>query len=141
MFGAEIIQSGNDLTIIALGKMVKTAIEVAKILQDKKISCEIINARFLKPLDTETILKSINKTKNLITIEDGIITGGLASSVQALISNIPNIKAKYFAYPDEFIKHGTQEELEKIYHMDAESIANSWEQFVGATRKSHDKMM
>ena len=67
---AEIIKEGNDLTIIAIGKMVERAVEISKLLEKENINVEIINARFLKPLDKETILKSVEKTKNTITIED-----------------------------------------------------------------------
>lgn len=121
---AEILKEGKDLTIIAYGKTVKTALRVSEILREKNISCEIINTRFLKPIDSNTILHSINKTKKFITIEDNVINGGLASQVKELIINNPNVIGKYFAYPDEFIKHGSCDELEKLYGMDAESIAN-----------------
>lgn len=67
---AEIIKKGNDLTIVAVGKMVERAVEVSQILEKENINAEIINARFLKPLDKETILNSIRKTKKVITIED-----------------------------------------------------------------------
>lgn len=67
---AEIIKKGNDLTIVAIGKMVERAVEVSQILEKENINAEIINARFLKPLDKETILNSIRKTKKVITIED-----------------------------------------------------------------------
>ena len=73
---SEIIKEGKDLTIIAIGKMVEKAKEVAELLKKDNIDAEIINARFLKPLDKETILKSIEKTKNVATIEDGLIEGG-----------------------------------------------------------------
>ena len=63
------------MSIIAIGKMVERAKEVADLLPEKNI--EIINARFLKPLDKEAILKSIEKTKRVVTIEDGLIEGGL----------------------------------------------------------------
>lgn len=120
---AEILKKGSDISIIAFGKTVKTAIDVSKILESKNISAEIINARFLKPLDAGTILNSIRKTKKFITIEDNIINGGLANAVENLIINEKDVVGKYFAYPDEFVKHGTPEEIEKIYKMDAESIA------------------
>ena len=74
---AEILKEGKDLSIIAIGKMLERAIEVSKLLKEKNIDAEIVNARFLKPLDEETILKSAEKTKKLITIEDGILKGGL----------------------------------------------------------------
>jgi len=74
---AEIVKKGTNITIVAIGKMVERAFEVAEFLQKENIDVEIINARFLKPLDKETILKSIEKTKAVITLEDGILKGGL----------------------------------------------------------------
>lgn len=84
---AEVIKTGYDLTIIAIGKMLERAVEVSNILEAQGISTEVINARFLKPIDKETILRSIDKTKNVITIEDNIIKGGLGSAVEELMSD------------------------------------------------------
>ena len=121
---AEILKRGKDISIIAIGKTVSRAIEVVKMLEKEKIDAEVINARFLKPLDIEAIKKSIEKTRNVITIEDGTIINGLGTATKELIinENMENIKIKSYAYPDEFIKHGSVEELEKIYSQDAKSI-------------------
>ena len=70
---AEVLKEGKDLTIIAIGKMVSRAIEVSNLLKENGIDAEVINARFLKPLDKDCILKSCEKTKKVITIEDGIL--------------------------------------------------------------------
>ena len=123
---AEIIKNGEDITIIAIGKMVARAMEVANILEEKGINAEVINARFLKPLDDETITNSINKTKAVITIEDNIIEGALGTKIEELIVEKDiQAKVKKIGYPDKFIKHGTPQELEKIYGLDAENIANN----------------
>ena len=74
---AEIVKKGTDITIVAIGKMVERALEVSELLKKEGLDAEIINARFLKPLDKETILKSVEKTKKVVTIEDGILKGGL----------------------------------------------------------------
>ncbi len=74
---SEIIKQGTDITIISIGKMVERAMEISELLKKENIDAEVINARFLKPLDKETILKSIEKTKKVVTIEDGILKGGL----------------------------------------------------------------
>ena len=120
---SEIIQEGKDISIIAIGKMVERAKEIAELLPEKSI--EIINARFLKPLDEETILKSIEKTKNVITIEDNLLHGGLGTSVIELInkSKIENVKVKTYGYDDIFVEHGKVEELEEKYGLTAEKIA------------------
>ena len=121
---AEILHTGKDLTILAIGKTVATALEVSKILEKKKISAEVINARFLKPLDSDTIMNSLRKTKRIITIEDNVITGGLASAIQNLIINEKDILfKKFFAYPDEFIKHGSTSEIEDEFGLSSEKIA------------------
>jgi len=114
---AEIIQQGEDITIIAIGKMVAKAMKIAQKLKNEEgKSVEVINARFLKPLDEKTIKISIEKTKNVITIEDGTKINGLGTSIKELIidNNLENIKITTMAYPDEFIEHGTVEELEKL---------------------------
>ena len=123
---AEILRQGKALTIIAIGKMVDYAVQVTDKLRQKNIEVELINARFLKPFDRETILNSINKTKNVITIEDNIIKGGLATSVKELIieNDLPNINLKCFGYPNEFIKHGNVSDIEKKYGLDVNSIFN-----------------
>ena len=90
----------------------------------KNIDAEVINVRFLKPLDVETLKKSIEKTKKVITIEDGTIINGLGTAIKELIvdHHIENVKIKTYAYPDKFIQHGSVDELENIYHLDEDSI-------------------
>ena len=135
---AEILKEGQDLTIIAIGKTVARAMKVAEKLEEMsnreqdvdephKKTVEVINARFLKPIDKDTIKKSIEKTKNVITIEDGTIINGLATAVQEIIceEKIEGVEVKNFAYPDKFIQHGGVEELEKIYGLDEQTIIAS----------------
>ena len=121
---AEVLKEGHDVTIIGIGKMDATAMKVANELQKENIEAEVINARFLKPLDNEKISKSIEKTKFVVTVEDGTIIGGLGDSIKEMLinNNIKDVKIKCFAYPDEFIKHGAVQELEKLYGIDTESI-------------------
>ncbi len=123
--GNEFENNEKCVTIVAIGNMVERAVEVSNILKGKGIGTEVINSRFLKPLDKEEIIKSITKTKNCITIEDGVITGGLGTSIKEMIvdENLRDVKIKAFAYPDKFIEHGSIPELEKKYGMDAETIA------------------
>lgn len=123
---AEILKEGNDLSIIAIGKTVARAMKIAEKMEERQenISVEVINARFLKPIDKETIKQSIEKTRNIITIEDGTIINGLATAVQEMIQEeeLQGVKIKNYAYPDKYIQHGSVEELEKIYGLDEETI-------------------
>ena len=100
--------------------MVPYAMKVAEKLHEDKIEAEVINIRFMKPLDIKMIEKSLEKTNRLYTIEDNDIHGGLGETIKANLSKC--YKTKIFAYPDEFIKHGSIPEIEKKYGLDVESI-------------------
>ena len=138
------LQEGKNLTIIAIGKTVAKAIKIANEIEkhefeDGQISVEVINARFLKPLDRETIKSSILKTKNVITIEDGTVINGLATAIKELIveENLEDVNLKTYAYPDKFIEHGSVEELEKRYKIDEETIVKDIMANWGQVRISH----
>lgn len=115
------------MTILAIGRMVEKAMEVAKELEKEDKKAEVINVRFLKPLDETTILKSIQKTKKVITIEDNILSGGLASHIEHLLieNQLENIKWKSFGWNNNFVEHGKVEELEKLYGLDVETIVKT----------------
>ena len=126
---AEVLRNGTDMTIVAMGKMVPRALKVARELAENKKSVEVINARFLKPLDENTIMKSIKRTKYVITIEDGTKIDGLATAVKELIvdKNIRGVRFKSFAYPDDYIRHGTVTEIEDLYNMSVKKIVSEIE--------------
>ena len=113
---AEILKEGQDVSIIAIGKRVAKAIKIADEYNENGIKAEVINARFLKPLDVETIKCSIEKTKNVLVLEDGTKINGLGTAIEELIveENLQGIQFEKQAWPDEFIKQGTVEELENI---------------------------
>ena len=121
---AEVLKKGTDITIVAIGKMVARAMKIAEKLEKEEIQAEVINSRFLKPFDKQTIKETIQKTRNVITIEDGTSINGLGTAVEELIieEKLENINFQKLAYPDEFIKHGSVEELEKIYGLDEENV-------------------
>jgi len=120
---ATLVASGNDLTILTIGNTLQKGIELSNKLKKKKISCDVINTRFLKPLDEKTILNSITKTKKVITIEDNLLKGGLSDAILELINkNKLNINIKSFGYDDTFVTHGSNSELEELYHLDIKNI-------------------
>lgn len=115
---AEILREGKDVTIVGIGKTVASAIELADKLKENEIEAEVINARFLKPFDKETIVKSITKTRKVITMEDNTIVGGLGTEIKELIATnkeMQNIEIKTYGIEDEFVGFSTWEDLfEKI---------------------------
>lgn len=124
---AEILKEGEDVSIIAIGKMVSRAMKIAEELEKENINAEVINTRFLKPLDVKNIKNSIDKTKKVVTIEDGTTINGLGTAIKELIidENLQGIKLECFAYPDKFIQHGLVQELEEIYGLDEENIIDN----------------
>ena len=119
---AQLVSEGSDVTIIASGRMVKRAQEVARIAGR---SVEIIALPTIKPLDEAAIIASAIKTKNVITIEDNVKTGGIGSMVATLLKE-KRIECKFriFAFPDTPVTHGSTDELDKLYGLDAASIAS-----------------
>lgn len=112
---------GKDITIIASGKMVNTALEVREILKNSNIDAEVLNLRFIKPLDEEMILKSVNKTNKAIIIDEAC-SHGAAIMIKDTIPKSVDVMLK--TLPDMFIKQGTIEELLKENKLDSQSIAN-----------------
>ena len=119
---AQCIQNGSDVTIIATGRMVKRAEEVAKLTTK---SVEILAMPTIKPLDTKSIIESAKKTGSVITIEDNVKIGGMGSMIGTLLEeNHIDCKFKIFAFPDQPITHGSIDELDKLYGLDAKTIAS-----------------
>jgi len=121
----EVLFTGKDIAIIAIGKMVEHGNKVRKRLIESNINATLVNARFVKPLD-ETLINDISSKHSLIiTMEDNAKMGGFGSSVNDLLiklnykGNILNI-----GLPDNFIEHGSVEELFKHYNIDVDSIVN-----------------
>ena len=129
---SELISSGDDITIITIGNAVYKGIKVAEKLKEDGKTCDIINCRFLKPIDRKNIISSIEKTKRVAVIEDGTIVGGLSSAIKNIIAEekMDIISSNYYAYPDKFIEHGSVDELEKKYKVDIDSIYKSLKQTI-----------
>lgn len=121
----EIVLEGSDITVVAVGTMLKTALEAARKLDGQGISCELINPRFIKPVDSELIFESVKKTGRMLTIEDNAVNGGFGNNIMALLNEkAPDTKVKVLGFPDNFIQHGSRSELLKINGLDKEAIIN-----------------
>lgn len=121
---ASVLKSGSDVTILAEGQSVSTAIDVAELLSKKGITAEVIDARTIKPLDFDTVFESALKTGNLYTVEENLRRGGMGEMVasEAKVRNLQfNMRIK--AVEDKFVTHGTISELNEFYGFTAEKIA------------------
>jgi 1-deoxy-D-xylulose-5-phosphate synthase len=118
------IKNGNDIAIFTLGDMVKIAMETSEILHKKGISVSVINLLTLKPLDIAGIERVIRSVKGFLTLENGIISGGIGESILANIKPQYREKFLFFAgFPDQFIPHGTVSQLFEEYGLDPISLS------------------
>jgi len=122
---AQILSEGNDVSIFACGHLVWKAIEAGKILEEKGYSVEVINIHTIKPLDVEAVVRSITKTKCVVTAEEHNIIGGLGDSIaQVAARNFP-VPLEYVGTHDTFGESGTPVELLKKYGLDTPNIVDA----------------
>lgn len=121
---SELIYSGTDVAIIAVGNMVKTALEVAEILKAEGRRITLVNARFISPLDTEMIDRLASSHNLIITLEENVKSGGFGQKVaDYLLETGKQVRFMNISTPDMFIEHGSVNELVRRLGLDCESIA------------------
>lgn len=120
------LEQGNDLAIIAIGRGMTIAQEVAKKLKEEGIFATLIDARFIKPLDNSGLVEICSRCRYVITIEEGVLMGGFGSSVLEILADY-NVHAKMIriGVPDEFVEHGKVDQLFDFLGMDADSIVET----------------
>jgi 1-deoxy-D-xylulose-5-phosphate synthase len=122
----ETLREGNDLTLVGCGAMVSTALRTAELLERDGIRAAVLNGRFIKPMDVPRLLEFARRTGHVVTLEDNVLLGGFGSGVlEELAAHGVEIPVKRFGLPDEFVEHGTREELFVELGLDAESIASA----------------
>lgn len=119
---SHIVHEGNDVTIIAVGNLLEAATNAAKQLEQKGVNAEVINLGTIKPLDEETIIKSVKKTNAVLTLEDGIIEGGIGEQIGAILqkNNIDAI-VENRGY-DKFVAQAKVSSIHQKYGLDDRGI-------------------
>ena len=114
----------ESICLVAVGSMVKTAIQVRKILSEKGVDVAVCNARFVKPIDTDLMLEIGAKYKKVFTLEENVASGGFGEKVRRLYDD-NRVKAALFSVniPDEYVEHGNVDILKKELGIDADSVA------------------
>jgi len=123
----EILREGTDAAIIAYGSMVYPALEAAAILEKNGIDATIINARFVKPLDSELILGAARDHELIVTVEEAYLAGGFGSAVMELLEKnnmLERVKVVRIGVPDEIVTHGDPKFLLGKYGLNADGIAS-----------------
>lgn len=120
---ARLIREGNDIAILSIGHPGNFVVEAALRLASEGISITHYDMRFLAPLDTEALHSVFKKFDRIITVEDGVLKGGLGTAVVEFIcDNGYNAEIRRLGIPDYFVEHGTQEELIRECGFDTNSI-------------------
>jgi transketolase len=122
---ADVLMEGTDVTIIACGHLVWKSIEAAEALKNIGVSAEVINMHTIKPLDQDAILKSLQKTKCVVTAEEHMRNGGLGDAVaQVLAQHMPSPQ-EFVAVNDTFGESGTPNELLAKYGLETQDIVSA----------------
>jgi len=119
---ADVIIEGTDVTIIACGHLVWKSIEAARQLAEQGIYAEVINMHTIKPLDSEAVLKSVSKTRCVVTAEEHMRNGGLGDAVAQLLSQNNPTPQEFVAVNDKFGESGTPNELMVKYGLESANI-------------------
>ena len=122
LFKSDVLKEGKDVTIIASGTMVHTSLEAAHDLSSEGIDVEVISLNTIKPLDKDTILKSVKKTNRVITCENHNIYGGVFGAISELLCEEYPVKVTPIGVKDEFGQVGKYNDLAKYYHMTKDDI-------------------
>lgn len=119
---ANLLLEGDDVTIIAVGDVMSIALDAAKDLEAKGISARVLDMHTIKPLDNEAVIKALNETKGIITIEDHTIINGLGSAVSEVVCENGGGKVYRVGIPDVFGESGPYDVLLKQNKITAEEI-------------------
>ncbi len=122
---AETLREGKDVAIVAYGSMVAPALNASERLNSDGIEATVVNARFVKPLDAETILRIAREHDVIITVEEAYLAGGFGSAVLELLEQNglqDKVKVVRMGVSDEIVTHGDPKKLLASYGLDADGI-------------------
>lgn len=130
---AEEIKTGSDVCLWAAGSMVDEAVKAAEALAEQGISAGVVNMRFVKPLDTELLVKTALQCKNIVTLEEGTVEGGAGSAVLEELNDnglVGKVKVLNLGIPDKYIPHGDKKLLMRDIGLDHDSIVKRIAEFL-----------
>jgi 1-deoxy-D-xylulose-5-phosphate synthase len=122
---AESLTDSGDILIVAVGSMVNPSLRAAENLKKMGIESEVIDARFIKPLDEKLFKEKFINYDKVVTVEENVLNGGFGSGILEFIEkeNIKGTAVKRIGLPDEFVTHGTMNELRAMYNLNSDGIA------------------
>jgi len=126
----EVLREGKDLCILALGNMVKSALDVAdRLIEEDNLSVKVINMRKIKPIAFEKLHQAVGSINKVVTIEDNVIIGGFGSIISQNFNNQYDLLT--IGFKDQFVEHGATEDLFKRHGLSKAGIYNQIKKFLG----------
>ena len=120
---AEMLYEEKDIALFALGSMVSTGEHVREKLKEKGYSCTLVNARFVKPLDTDMIDRLCRSHRLIVTMEENVLRGGMGMCATRYIhEHYPEIRVIQVALPDAYVEHGNVSVLREMLGIDSDSV-------------------
>jgi 1-deoxy-D-xylulose-5-phosphate synthase len=128
----EVLREGRDVAIFAIGAEVWPAHEAAEALAREGIDAAVINARFIKPLDDDLIVRFCRSGARVVTVEEGSLAGGFGAAIMERVEQleIPDVEFHRIGIPDEYVHHGSQDILRAQYDLHADGIAARVKKFL-----------
>jgi 1-deoxy-D-xylulose-5-phosphate synthase len=133
----EILSEGEDILIFAIGKSVCDALDARKLLSDEGLSAQVVNCRFVKPLDEDLIISLAKKIPRIITAEENALHAGFGSAVLECLmdAGVSGIQVKRIGIPDAFVEHGKPAQLRAVSGIDSHAIAQAAREMVGISHR------
>ena len=129
----EVLNRGNNVVILAVGSMVNKAMDIAKKLENNNMSCEVVNCRFIKPMDKDYLNDSLRNFSKIITLEEGVINGGFGEGIAAWLSdNNAKNDLLNIGLPNNFVDHGPRKVLLEEVGLDYESLTEKVLSFINS---------
>jgi 1-deoxy-D-xylulose-5-phosphate synthase len=134
---AEMLRTGSDGMFIACGSLLHTCLQAADRLAEEGIDFGAINARFVKPLDTATILQAVRDCPLVVTVEEGVLMGGFGSAVLEAASDagLDASRIRRLGIPDHFIEHGSRSELLADLGLDVPGMVRACRQWLDRSQQ------
>ncbi len=134
---AEVYDWGEDGMFVAYGTLFARCVQAAARLRQEGLDVGVINARFAKPLDTETILRAVRECRFVLTVEEGALCGGFGSAVleAASAAGLNTAHVRCLGLPDRFIEHGERDELLADLGLDVDGLVQAARELAGRVRQ------
>lgn len=132
---AEVLLEGRDAAVFAVGPLAFTALEAAAMLRSEGIEISVVNPRFIKPIDEESLISMARRCRRILTAEENILHGGFGSAVSETLTRnrVSAVQLVTLGVTDEFVKQGNPDEQRSRYYLDASGIANAVRSLVKTT--------